>query len=132
MSKLAIALYGFPPGSIVTEAMLKDRKAALNADPRYSDEAIRNFRGHTMKTFDDLTFNQRARLSALSDARIHEQWHSLLRHVPTIEMGRDLFNRLLRAAPQAPGILFIDSLWERVSADSVLASFVLDGCGDRP
>jgi len=44
MSKLARALYGFPPGSIVTQQMLADRKACLDADPLYSDEALRSLR----------------------------------------------------------------------------------------
>lgn len=44
MSKLARALYGFPPGSVVTKQMLADRKAALDADPLYSDAAIRSLR----------------------------------------------------------------------------------------
>lgn len=44
MSRLARALYGYPPGSVVTKAMMEDRKAALDADPLYSDAAIRAFR----------------------------------------------------------------------------------------
>lgn len=41
MSLLARALFGFPPGTIVTPAMMADRKACLDADPRYSDASIR-------------------------------------------------------------------------------------------
>jgi hypothetical protein len=49
MSLLAKALYGFPPGSVVTADMAADRKACLEADPRYSTEAIRSFRGRIDK-----------------------------------------------------------------------------------
>jgi hypothetical protein len=45
MSRLARALYGFPPGTIVTKQMMEDRKACLEADPLYSSETIRSFRG---------------------------------------------------------------------------------------
>lgn len=58
MSRLARALYGFPPGSIVTKAMLADRKAALDADPLYSDAAIRAHRsedGHRCPDCDVLS-----------------------------------------------------------------------------
>lgn len=47
MSRLARALYGFPPRSIVTSDMMRDRKACLDADPRYSDEAIRSYCGRS-------------------------------------------------------------------------------------
>lgn len=93
MSKLARALYGFPPGSIVTKAMLDDRKACLDADPVYSDAAIRSYRGTTTK---EVTMSYAPQVETMNEPG--KFYGNALRFATREEAeqnAKDLFNRWL-------------------------------------